>query len=160
MPTSEVQRFSIFFIRRNNYYLTTLPRYDSSQIFVLQVLAEKYKPPSIPPCVLVRVHKQIINLIVMIHQIDIFLICQLVSLLLQVETKLLLLIDHATTDKDNTTQDINGRHVLFYIRKDYNLMWSVVTDIGEKRKQAGRVAAKQVSVFKNSSTCCRHYQLH
>jgi hypothetical protein len=68
--------------------------------------------------------------------------------------KLLLLIDHATTDKDNTTQDINGRHVLFYIRKDYNLMWSVVTDIGKKRKQE---AGSKVSVFKSSSTCCQHY---
>jgi hypothetical protein len=27
---------------------------------------------------------------------------------------------------------------LFYIRKDYNLIWSVVTDIGNKCKQAGR----------------------
>jgi hypothetical protein len=43
----------------------------------------------------------------------------------------------ATTDKDKTTQDINGRHILFYIRKYYGLMWSVVTDIGDKCKQAG-----------------------
>jgi hypothetical protein len=54
---------------------------------------------------------------------------------LQVETKLL--IDHDTKDKDITTQDINGWHILFYITKDYNLIWSVVTDIGNKRKQAG-----------------------
>jgi hypothetical protein len=40
------------------------------------------------------------------------------------------MIDHATTDKDNTTQDINRSHILFYIRKDFNLIWSVVTDIG------------------------------
>jgi hypothetical protein len=86
----------------------------------------------------------------MIHQIDIFLSCY-VSLL-QGETKLL--IDHATTDKDNTTQDINRSHILFYIRKDYNLIWSVVTDIGNKHKQP----ASKVPVFaKSSSTCCRHH---
>jgi hypothetical protein len=67
-----------------------------------------------------------------------------------------LLIDHATTDKDKdkTTQDINGRHILFYIRKDYNLIWSVVTDIGSKHKQA---AGSKIPVFtKSSSTCCWH----
>jgi hypothetical protein len=64
----------------------------------------------------------------MIHQIDIFLSCYVLPL--QSETKLL--IDHATRDKDNATEDINGSHILFYITKDYNLIWSVVTDIGDK----------------------------
>jgi hypothetical protein len=86
----------------------------------------------------------------MIHQIDIFLSCYV----LQLQGEMKLLIDHATTDKDNTTQDINGRFILFYIRKDYNLMWSVVTDIGNKHKQVG----SKVPVFKKShSTCCQHY---
>jgi hypothetical protein len=40
---------------------------------------------------------------------------------------------------------MEDRHVLFYIRKDYNLMWSVVTDIGKKHKQAGRVAGSKAS---------------
>ncbi len=69
-------------------------------------------------------------------QIDISLSYHVSSL--QVELKPLLPIDHATTDKDNTTQDINQWHVLSYIRKDYNLMWSAVTDIGKKHKQAAR----------------------
>jgi hypothetical protein len=42
---------------------------------------------------------------------------------------------------------IKDRHVLFYIRKDYNLMWSVVTDIGEKRKQAARAGGSKASFF-------------
>ena len=33
---------------------------------------------------------------------------------------------------------MENRYVLLYIRKDYNLMWSVVTDIGEKCKAASR----------------------
>ncbi len=79
------------------------------------------------------------------------MIHQIVCLATTSETKLL--IDHATTDKDNTTQDTNRRYILFYIRKDCNLMWSIVTDIGNKCKQAG----SNVPVFtKSSSTCFQH----
>jgi hypothetical protein len=42
---------------------------------------------------------------------------------------------------------IKDRHLLFYIRKDYNLMWSVVTDIGEKRKQAARAGGGSKASF-------------
>jgi hypothetical protein len=42
---------------------------------------------------------------------------------------------------------IEDRHVLLYIRKDYNLMWSVVTDIGKKHKQAARAGGSKASFF-------------
>jgi hypothetical protein len=45
----EILYIFIFFIpcktNHSYYYLTTLRWYDLSQILVLQVLAEKYKPP-------------------------------------------------------------------------------------------------------------------
>jgi hypothetical protein len=34
---------------------------------------------------------------------------------------------------------------VFYIRKDYNLIWSVVTDIGDKRTQVSKKAVKFMS---------------